>query len=164
MMETAKKIFKVGIYGQIQKMIDFLEKRYNISNGWLNFTYSVNEFPEDFKKTCLYLGLKENTTIFAVNYKFNNGQKHAVVVISPPNLNKKWDILKEVNWWMYPSISYWLVDENKDSTKESIQENIEALFNHLQDFCNFIDLFGKHLKNVPKFTEIASDNNLSTQQ
>ena len=59
MMETAKKIFKVGIYGQIEKMVDYLEKRYGVTNGWLNFSYTVGEFPENFKKTCLYLGLKE---------------------------------------------------------------------------------------------------------
>ena len=86
MMETAKKIFKVGIYGQIQKMIDFLEKRYNISNGWLNFSYTVEEFPDDFKKTCYYLGLKSDTKVFGVNCMLG-GKKKALMVISPPNCN-----------------------------------------------------------------------------
>lgn len=163
MMETAKKFFKVGIYGQIQKMIDFLEKRYNISNGWLNFSYIVEEFPDDFKKTCYYLGLKSDTKVFGVNCMLG-GKKKALMVISPPNCNKNWDVLTEINWWMYPNISYWSIEETKDTTQESFQQAIENCFNHLQNFCNFIDLYGKHLKNVPKFAEIASDNNLSTQQ
>lgn len=163
MMETAKKFFKIGIYGQIQKMIDFLEKRYNITNGWLNFSYTVGEFPEDFKKTCIYLGLKEDTKVFGVNCMLGSTKK-ALMVISPPNCNKKWDVLTEINWWMYPNISYWNIEETKETTQESFQQAIENCFNHLQNFCNFIDLYSKHLKNVPKFTEIASDNNLSTQQ
>lgn len=162
MMETAKKIFKIGIYGQIEKMTKYLEDRYNVTNGWLNFQYTVGEFPKQFKKTCLYLGLKENTVIFAVNSSVIGGNK-ALVVISPPNCNSNWSVLTEINWWMYPNLSYWAVEELKNTTKEKIQTDIENCFRHLQDFCNFIDLFGKHLQNVPRFTEIASDNNLSTQ-
>ncbi len=116
MMETAKKFFKVGIYGQIQKMIDFLEKRYNISNGWLNFSYIVEEFPDDFKKTCYYLGLKSDTKVFGVNCMLG-GKKKALMVISPPNCNKNWDVLTEINWWMYPNISYWSIEETKDTLK-----------------------------------------------
>lgn len=162
MMETAKKIFKVGIYGQIEKMVDYLEKRYGVTNGWLNFSYTVGEFPENFKKTCLYLGLKEDTVIFATNYKLKN-ENNALVVIAPPNGKCKWDVLKEINWWMYPNPFYWCVEERKETTKEKIQKDIENCFNHLQNFCNFIELFGKHLKNVPKLVEITSDNNLTTQ-
>ena len=69
MLETIKRAFNMGIYGKIQKITDWLDQKYNITNCWVNFSYTVKNFPKDFRETCYYIGLKDADTIFAINYK-----------------------------------------------------------------------------------------------
>ena len=103
MLETIKRAFNMGIYGKIQKITDWLEQNYNIRNCWVNFSYTVKNFPKEFRETCYYIGLKDADTIFAINYKFTNGKQYTLVALSPPmDENCKTDdysVIFKRNYW-----------------------------------------------------------------
>ena len=172
MFEPIKRAFKMGVYGQIQKITDWLEQNYNVTNCWINFNYRIKNFPKDFRETCYYIGLNDEDTIFAINYPFKNGKIHTLVALSPPmDENCKTDdysVIFKRNYWQYKSKWYETFDEylyskDKDSDKK-VEEQIENIFVHLQNFCKTIDILTKQLKVMPELQKIESEFVKSTDE
>lgn len=172
MLEPIKKAFKMGIYGKIQKITDWIEQKYNIENCWLNFKYDVRNFPDEFRNTCHYIGLKDDDTIFAANYKFGNGKVYSLVAISPPMDEKcktsDYTVIFQRNYWQYPGKWYETFDETeyinkKKDKKAKIEDEVENIFVHLQNFCATIDMLTKQLKTMPVLQKANEDFIVTTE-
>ena len=152
-MEAIKKIFKIGIYGQVEQIIKYLKDKYDIENCFLNsFMYNVEQFPKEFQNTCLYLGLKLDTPIFTVGCK-HEGVETQLSVLAPP-VSDDYNSIIQTNWWIKPICRYYVP---KNVSGYELQDKIEDMFIRLQKFCNMIDLFGKYLKEFSKLNSIEND-------
>lgn len=159
-MEAIKKIFKIGIYGQVEQITKYLKDKYDIENCFLNkFTYNVEHFPKGFQDTCLYLGLKLDTPIFCVGYKLQ-GIETQLAVLAPP-VSDDYNSIIQTNWWIKPTCWYYVA---KNLSGYDLQNKIEDMFIRLQKFCNTIDLFGKYIKGFPKLNNIENDGLQTTTE
>ena len=172
MLETIKRAFNMGIYGKIQKITDWLEQNYNIRNCWVNFSYTVKNFPKEFRETCYYIGLKDADTIFAINYRFTNGKQYTLVALSPPmDENCKTDdysVIFKRNYWQFQNRWFECFDENlyikEKNPHKRVEEQVENIFIHLQNFCQTIELLTKQLKAMPTLQKIETDFTKTTEE
>lgn len=159
-MEAIKKIFKIGIYGQVEQITKYLKDKYNIENCFLHrFTYNVQQFPKEFQDTCLYLGLKLDTQIFSVGCKLI-GTETQIAVLAPP-IPDDYNSVIQTNWWKKSEVWYYVA---QNVSGYDLQTNIEDMFIRLQKFCNMIDLFGKYIKGFPKLNNIENDSLQTTTE
>lgn len=79
-----------------------------------------------------------------------------------------YSVIFKRNYWQYKSKWYETFDEylyskEKNSDKK-VEEQIENIFIHLQNFCKTIDILTKQLKVMPELQKIESEFAKSTNE
>lgn len=171
LLTPIQKVFKMGIFGKLDKFDKLFKDRLGVNIIHLNYCITINHLKDSQKNILKHLGWNDDTIIFGINKEFNNVMCE-VICIGPPqgvkNTKAYYDYLTNENpkpaWYHYSSEELSAKKSNKTGDKKE-WENYDVLINtldsyyeSLQAFFNFLDIYEKQIKVIKDLCNISNDS------
>ena len=166
-----QKVFKMGIFGKLDKFDKLFKDRLGVNVIHLNYCITLNHLKDSQKNILKHLGWDDDTIIFGINKEFNNVMCE-VICSGPPCGSKKSksysDYLTAENfkpaWYHYSS-----EELSKNKTKKTgndkewenydlLMDALDSFYERLQAFFNFLDIYEKQIKVIKDLCNISNDN------
>lgn len=171
LLTQMKKVFKMGIFGKLDKFDKLFKDRLGVNIIHLNYCITINHLKDSQKNILKHLGWDDDTIIFGINKEFNNVMCE-VICIGPPCGSKKSksysDYLTAENfkpaWYHYSS-----EELSKNKTKKTgnakewenydlLMDALDSFYERLQAFFNFLDIYEKQIKVIKDLCNISNDS------
>lgn len=170
LLTTVKKVFKMGIFGKLDKFDKLFKDRLGVSVIHLNYCITLKNLKDSQRNILKHFGWDDDTIIFGINQQFNN-VKCEVICIGPPCGNKNpkayCDYLTADNWqpaWYHYSSEEMAAKKTKKTGDKKEWENYDVLmdsldsfYESLQAFFNFLDIYEKQIKIIKDLCNISND-------
>lgn len=168
LLTPIKKVFKMGIFGKLDKFDKLFKDRLGVNVIHLNYRITLENLKDSQKCILKHLGWDDDTIIFGINKQFNNVMCE-IICIGPPcgNINPKsyCDYLTADNfkpaWYHYSSeeLSANKTGDKKDlDNYDVLMNNLDSYYESLQAFFNFLDIYEKQIKVIKDLCNISNDS------
>lgn len=171
LLTQMKKVFKMGIFGKLDKFDKLFKDRLGVNIIHLNYCITINHLKDSQKNILKHLGWDDDTIIFGINKEFNNVMCE-VICIGPPCGSKKSksysDYLTAENfkpaWYHYSSEELSQKKTNKTGNDKEwenydlLMDALDSFYERLQAFFNFLDIYEKQIKVIKDLCNISNDS------
>lgn len=170
LITNLKRVFKMGIFGKLEKFEKLFKDRLGVNVIHLNYCITLKNLKESQKNILKHFGWEDDTMIFGINKQFNNYMCE-VICIGPPCGNKNpkayCDYLTAENckpaWYHYSSAERNARQSNKTGDKKEwdnydvLMDSLDSFYESLQAFFNFLDIYEKQIKIIKYLCNISND-------
>ena len=171
LLTEVKKVFKMGIFGKLDKFDKLFKDRLGVNIIHLNYRVTVGNLKDSQQNILKHFGWDDDTLIFGINQTFNDVMCE-VVCIGPPVGSKKsksyCDYLTAKNfkpaWYHYSSVEMAQKktkatgDKKEWENYDVLMASLDSFYESLQAFFNFLDIYEKQIKVIKDLCSISNDS------
>lgn len=140
-----KRVFKMGIFGKLDKFEKLFEDRLGVNINQLNYCITLENLKDSQKNILKHLGWDDNTIIFGINKEFR-GVMCEIICLGPPmgskNSKTYYDYLTAENfkpaWYHYSSEELKTNDNKELKNYDELMDSLDSFYESLQAFFNFL--------------------------
>ena len=165
-------MFKMGIFGKLDKFDKLFKDRLGVDVIHLNYRITVGNLKDSQQNILKHFGWNDDTLIFGINQTFR-GFKCEIICIGPPVGSKKsksyCDYLTAENfkpaWYHYSSVEMAKTKATGDKKElenyDVLMASLDSFYESLQAFFNFLDIYEKQIKVIK---DLCSISNVSIEE
>ncbi len=165
-------MFKMGIFGKLDKFDKLFKDRLGVNIIHLNYRVTVGNLKDSQQNILKHFGWNDETLIFGINQTFR-GFKCEIICIGPPvgskNSKSYCDYLTAENfkpaWYHYSSVEMAKTKATGDKKElenyDVLMASLDSFYESLQAFFNFLDIYEKQIKVIK---DLCSISNVSIEE